>query len=391
MQGIHKEVIAWMNTLSGKRIAIDIPSGIHATTAKVLGIAVTADQTVTFEKNKIGNLLYPGKAYAGKVVTYPIGIPEQAIAAVSPNVFCFEPECPDCEAMSFYPKRNAYSHKGTYGSVLLIAGSAGMAGAACMAGLAAYRMGCGLVRILTHESNRMIVQMALPEAVVLSYQTTQEACHLLKENWEHSDAVMIGSGLSLSETAKALTKTAITYIHERKIKMPVVVDADSLTILAKQAEILQTYAQLDKKTRSQLIFTPHVKEMSRLVGKDITHLEDNLITIADNYIHNWQLEQDMIVVLKDARCIVTDASHKAYINITGNAGMATAGSGDVLAGIIVSLLAQNNRIHKEEVFLMVCCAVCKHGAAGDKAKEKVGMTAMMARDIIDGLVASMIS
>jgi NAD(P)H-hydrate epimerase len=405
VRGVHAKVIDWMNRMRAVRIAVDIPSGLHATSGAVLGTCVKADITVTFGYRKLGLVLYPGKDMAGTVKVADIGFPEEALWHSKPNLVTFgRGRSAVRQAFAFYPRRSNYSNKGTYANVLMVVGSKGMAGAAVIAAQSAYRMGCGLVRILTHETNRAILQLKVPEAIVLTYQNLQEAYNLLDANWDWADAVLIGSGIGLGDRAVGLTRAVVTYASERKGSMPVVVDGDALTILSEHAEIWNRYCKLPDTMRSYLTLTPHVKEMSRLCGDSVSEIAKDLIGSAERWIKKLRMAGRITVVLKDARTVVTNGKSLTYLNMTGNHGMATAGSGDCLAGMMVSVLAQ---IHKHPLHLEdkakadpkhkvlpsfdndymagASMAVCLHGRAGDMAKKRVGTVGMMALDIVDAL------
>lgn len=405
VRGIQAKVIEWMNRLNGYKVAIDIPSGVHATTGDLMGTVFRADLTVTFGYLKMGLVLYPGKDMAGEIVIEEIGFPEESLWHAKPTAVTFGRGREAVRtALSYYPDRSNRSNKGSYGNILMIVGSKGMAGAAYLAAKAAYRSGCGLVRILTHASNRQILQMKIPEAVVITYETMQEAYNQLDSNWQWASAVLIGSGMGLSDIAVGLTYAVITYASEKKGTMPVVVDGDALTILAKHDDILKQYQMLPVSSRPYLTLTPHVKEMSRLCGKDTSKIAARLAEHASQYIRGWKLAGQMTVVLKDARTIVTDGKSLTYINMTGNHGMATAGSGDCLSGMLVSFLAQagknpvgllkrNGSKQNAELLptlynpqhIMACMAVCLHGCAGDAARKQVGTISMMATDIVDAI------
>ena len=405
VRGVHAKVIKWMNRMPAKRVAIDLPSGVQATTGELLGTAFRADVTITFGYLKTGLLLYPGAEVAGEVIVKDIGFPEESLWHVIPEQFTFGNHFHNLEEISaYYPKRTSRANKGSCGHVLLVVGAKGMAGAATFAAKAAYRSGCGLVRVITHESNRQILQINVPEAVVLTYNTLQEAYNLLDENWMWADSVLVGSGLGLSDLAVGLTRAVVTYASEKKGSMPVVVDGDSISILGSHKEIMETYHSLREESRSYLTLTPHLKEMSRLNGKSVAEIADDLLDCANVYIKEQGLIGKMSLVLKDARTVVTDGQKLSYINMTGNAGMATAGSGDVLAGMVTSLLAQNKKRPineqlpwnvKEKLellpvcsnanMLLACLAVYLHGWAGDYAMYEKGQTALMASDLLDQL------
>ncbi len=404
IKGAHRRAIEWMNRLNSFKVAIDIPSGVNATTGAIMGCAFKADMTVTFGYRKLGMVLYPGSDMIGQCKVRDIGFPEESLWHVKPYIVSFgEGNRAAKRAIKYCPKRYNYSHKGSYGNVLMVVGSKGMAGAAVFAAKAAYLSGCGLVRIITHESNRLALQINVPEAVVLPYKTLDEAYALLDDNWHLSDAVLVGSGIGRSDVAAALTRSVITYASQWKKAMPVVVDGDSLSILGENSEIWQYYGTLPEDLRNYLTLTPHLREMSRLCGKEVEDIKGNLLLTVNSYIKSLNLAGSMTVVLKDARTFVTDGNRITYINMTGNHGMATAGSGDCLAGMLVSLLAQNqkneipllegnadarNRLlptFENSKLVMAMAAVALHGCAGNVAKYKAGTISMMATDILEGI------
>lgn len=401
VKGEQARVIDWMNRLDAYRVAVDVPSGVNPTSGEIMGRAFRADLTVTFGYYKTGLVLYPGGEYAGRVVVRDIGFSEDAILHAKPTQITFgRGKKALKDALSYWPVRTRRSHKGTYGSCLIVAGSFGMAGAAVIAARAAYRTGCGLVRVLTHEANRQILQAEVPEAVIYTYRNTEEAYKRLDDCWEVSDSVLIGPGLGQSETALGLTRAVVTYMSATHPAIPLVVDADALNIMSKHPEIIGSYKLLDPKQRCMLTITPHLKEMSRLLHCSVGEVGTNLFGSARNYLRENDLRGQVNVVLKDARTVVTDGRQPAYINMSGNNGMATAGSGDCLAGIMVSLMAQQKKrgvLPKTEASgsllpsitkpytMMAVLAVFIHGCAGDAAAEKYGTVSMTSSDIVECL------
>ncbi|MCD7842213.1 MAG: NAD(P)H-hydrate dehydratase [Lachnospiraceae bacterium] len=384
VEGQYAEVIRWINSQNAKTVAVDIPSGISADTGRVYGVCVEADLTVTFACRKIGQLLYPGARYCGQLVCRDIGIsvengsrtaagdaadPDERAADADrrPTIFTYTER-----DLAGLPERKADSNKGTCGKVLLIAGSEGMSGAAVLAAKAAFRCGCGMVRVLTPECNRAVLQSCLPEAIVTAYEPeapVEEACNLLIKALLWSDAAGIGPGLGTSQTAAALLK----YVLEHYEK-PLVIDADGLNLLADE----NSGCSLSRNDGSasgcrNIILTPHIGEMARLTGKEKTAVSAELLSTARTFAAG----QDVICVLKDARTAVSDG-RQIYLNTSGNDGMATAGSGDVLTGVICSLLAQKLPCWQAATF-----GAYLHGLAGDLAKKELGAYGMMAGDIAD--------
>lgn len=361
--GIYAPLIDQLNALKAWKVAVDISSGISADNGAVMGTAFRADMTVTFGFAKAGQLLYPGAAYTGKLCVKDIGIDEKSLLDIRPKLGKYE------EAdLSLLPKRNAYSNKGSYGKILIFAGSRNMAGAAAFAGKAACRMGAGLVKIVTAEANRGIIQSLIPEAILSVYEEDTDTDAFVKDQLLWADAVVAGPGIGRSAQAEALVDALLKYVE-----VPCLLDADALNILSKHPDWFL------RKT-SEVIITPHLGEMSRLTGKDIKEIQKNIISVAQRF----SCEYDVITVLKDARTVTALPDGFSYLNTTGNHGMATAGSGDVLTGMIGALLGQHVPAAQAAAL-----GVMLHGMAGDAAAQKVGETSLMASDLIDGITAVM--
>lgn len=274
----------------------------------------------------------------------------------------------DLHHLSAIPPRPARSHKGTFGRVLLVCGSVGMCGASYLAGLAAYRTGAGLVELFAPQENRIILQTLLPEAVLTSYRTEDfdaEIPHddLLRERIEAADAIVIGCGLGRSRATLKMLRTVLT-----EARVPVVLDADALNMLSDSPSLLAR--------AEQTILTPHFREMSRLCDVDVEEIMADPVTVC----RDFALANRLVCVLKDHHTAVSDGSDRVYLNQSGNSGMATGGSGDVLAGILGGLLAQC-KDSSLPLFEIACLGVYLHGAAGDAAAEELGEYAMMASDI----------
>lgn len=361
IEGRYAQVVEWINCSHAQVVAVDIPSGISADTGKVLGTAVRADLTVTFAFRKTGQILYPGTEYCGKLICRRIGISLEN--DIMPAAFIYTET--DLRKVA---GRRAYSNKGSYGKVLLIAGSRGMSGAAYFSALSAYRSGCGLVRILTPECNREIIQNCLPEAMVTSYDSSQDAVGKLRELFFWADVIGIGPGIGTGAVSEAIMNCVL-----KESVLPLVIDADGLNLLAKQPSLLD-------QVKGPVIVTPHVGEMMRLTGKDKTEITENLLECTREYAK----QNHVICVLKDARTVVSDGG-RIYLNTSGNHGMAVGGSGDVLMGVICGLLAQGMRpfdAASEGVFI--------HGLAGDLARKQSSAYGMIAGDIANqiGVVLS---
>lgn len=261
------------------------------------------------------------------------------------------------------PSRSDDSNKGDYGKLLLIAGSRNMCGAAYLAGKAAYRSGVGLVYIYTEECNRIILQELLPEAVLITYDPNTWNREQLQRNLCGKTAVAIGPGLGKSVCAESILKEIL------RTNLPRILDADALNLLAEHPDWYGL-------SSSPFIVTPHPMEMSRLTGLSVSQIQENRSETANFYAKKYQL----ITVLKGSHTIVTDGTDE-YINESGNHGMATAGSGDVLTGIIGAFIAQ-----KMDLFEAARLGVYVHGLAGDDAKNERGTYSMMASDIIEHIL-----
>ncbi len=358
--GKTAEAVDWINESRGMVISVDIPSGISADTGAVLGTAVKAHLTVTFEVQKLGLALYPGAEYAGTCVTRSIGIVQAPMYDYPVKKYTLSPE--DLEDL---PARPALSNKGTFGRVLLIAGSRNMAGAAVLAGEAAYRSGAGLVRVLTPECNRTVLQSALPEAILTTYEDVNGSEDLLAAVTGWASAIVIGPGLGLGDTAVRLVRYVLT-----ETEVPVVIDADALNILALHTILMD-------HLNSRCILTPHLGELSRLSGKSIQEMREDL---CENAV-NFATKHKVCLVQKDARTIVVPSDGSfVYVNTCGNSGMATGGSGDVLSGVLGGLLAGGLEVPRAAVF-----GVLMHSHAGDTAAARRGERAVLAGDIIKEL------
>ncbi|MBR2403864.1 MAG: NAD(P)H-hydrate dehydratase [Lachnospiraceae bacterium] len=359
IEGVYRNIIEKLNTLSGYKVAIDIPSGVSADDGAVLGTAFYADKTITFAFDKIGLHLWPGNVAAGKVVVKEIGITERSFRDKKPAVAALGDEDLAC-LMS----RPSHANKGTFGKLLVIAGNVNMAGAAILAGKSAYATGCGLVRILTPEENRVIIQTALPEAILTTYSAKKAETDMINEALDWADVVLIGPGIGTGETAEAILKQVL-----KSVTVPVVMDADALNLVAKEVEIL-------KETHVEMVITPHLGEMSRLTGVNVAYLQTRLLDTAKDFANAYRVT----CVLKDERTIISTPHGMTYLNLSGNSGMATAGSGDVLAGMIGSLMAQG---HNSEIAAPL--AVYLHGAAGDCMIQESGKAGLIASDLIVGI------
>lgn len=357
VEGRYRQVIEQMNRMRGTKFAVDIPSGLSATTGCILGCAFKADYTVTFQLKKIGLELSQGRTMAGKVIVPDIGISTDSI--------CEDQEIVRTAGKDIYrkmlPDRPEDSNKGTYGRLLVIAGSKGMAGAAYLNAHAAYMTGAGLVRIYTSSDNREILQTLLPEAIITTYEEYNKEELLSLLTW--ADSVCIGSGLGMSRLSEKILKTVIEYV-----KIPCLIDADGLNLLAENNNYLNQMAE------RRFVITPHMKEMSRLTGTPVEELKADRIQILKDFISRYRIT----CVLKDSRTLIASEEKGIRMNLTGNSAMAKAGSGDVLAGVISGWMVQGKEAEDAAEL-----GTYIHGLSGDLAKFEKGVYSVMARDLIE--------
>lgn len=365
--GGYAEIIDAVNVAAengSKVIAVDIPSGIHTDTGGIMGVAVKADETVTFAYYKPAHLLYPGAGNCGKVTVCDIGIRGEYFYGEDILTSTFTVKSDETVSL---PKRPRDGNKGTFGRILVIAGSRNMYGACYLSALAAFRMGVGLVDIYTHEINRRVLQEKLPEAIIHTYEDKGVDVELLNRLTDNADCVVIGPGLSTDDTAKMLVDTVM-----KNCRKTIVADADALNCIAKDKALLDTQKLFADR---ELIITPHPGELSRLTGKSVSALKEDYAGVIKAFAKEYRI----IVIGKDAGTVVSDGE-RTYFNQTGNDGMATAGSGDVLSGIAGALCAGGM-----EGFEAAWRAVFLHGRAGDTAVKTSNTHSLMAGDIADAL------
>ena len=355
-QGVAADLIAYLNQTQAIRVAIDIPSGLFADQPSALGFIFKADYTLTFQFPKLAFLFPENDPYVGRFEVLDIGLHPR---------YCEEVETPNLLTVKTMVKpilhnRTKYSHKGTYGHALLIAGSEGKTGAALLGAKACLRTGVGLLSVHLPKLAQLPLQTAIPEAMVDGDDS--ETCFTMFGKLDAYTAVGVGPGLGKAEDTERALKRLI-----QEVQVPLVVDADALNILADHPTWL---AFLPAKT----ILTPHPKEFERLAGKTSTSFERL------EKQRELSVKNNIIIVLKGAHTAITFPNGSCFFNTTGNPGMATAGSGDVLTGIILSLLAQ--RYAPEEAAVL---GVYLHGLAGDLAAEEVGQESLIASDITEHL------
>ena len=265
------------------------------------------------------------------------------------------------------PHRPKDSNKGTFGRVLCVCGSYGMAGAAYLCAKASLRSGAGLVEILTVRENPPVLQTLLPAAIVTAYDTENTDMRVIDSAISRATAVVCGCGMGINPTSRQIVARVL-----RTCEAPLVLDADALNLISRNPSL--------KKYAKNKIITPHPAEMSRLTGISTEEISENRLSVC----HDFAKQHELVCLLKGHNTAVCDGSDKIYVNNSGNSGMATAGSGDVLAGIIGGILAQNND-GKLSLLDVAALGAYIHGLAGDVAASKMGEYSLIASDIIDAL------
>ena len=369
VEGLPARAIEAVNASGKPVIAIDLPSGIHADTGQVMGIAVKAAVTVTLALPKRGLLIAPGAEHAGRLTVADIGIPQVLIDQIPAAVQWLAPH----EVSSLLKQRPMNSHKGSFGHVLVIAGSAGKGGAAVMTSLSALRVGAGLVTLALPSGlegalpNRPVEIMTRPLPQTADGTLALAALEPLLKFAQDKTVAAIGPGLSTHPETARLVQGLLT-----QLTIPMVIDADGLNAVAGHLDLLQ-------QARAPIVLTPHPGEMARLVGTSGRAVQSDRLGAASDFVRRCPVT----LVLKGARTIIADRKGILTINSTGNPGMATAGTGDVLTGMIAGLIAQGYEPDRA-----ACLGVYLHGLAGDLAAAEVGEIGLLATDLIHRIPAA---
>jgi NAD(P)H-hydrate epimerase len=345
-------------------LSIDLPSGLNGENGLVEGPCVQAALTATLGLPKPGLLFSPGREHSGKIEVIDIGIPEQAIDQEEIHLSMIE----KYEMSELLPQRFADSHKGTYGMLLCISGSVGMTGAATLTALSALRSGCGLVTLGIPESLNDIVEEKVTEVITKPLPETDERTFALEaledilSLLKNADVLAIGPGLSTHQETRALLRRVI-----ERVTIPTVIDADGLNNLSFDSTPL-------KNPKGNFILTPHPGELSRLIDLPVEDIKKNRIEVARTSSRDFRA----VLVLKDSPTLIADPSGEVFINPTGNSGLATGGSGDVLTGMIAGFLAQGSTSLNAARL-----GAYLHGLAGDIAMEEKTEYGLIASDILE--------
>ncbi|MEM6581103.1 MAG: NAD(P)H-hydrate dehydratase [Pseudomonadota bacterium] len=346
----YKSAISAINSAGAPVLAVDIPSGLCSDTGRVLGAAVRADLTITFIGLKRGLFTYCAADYTGAIEFVDLGVPPEVYAQVDCDSVRLELEY----LLEQLPPRPATAHKGSYGTVLIVGGDKGMAGAVALAAEAALRCGAGLVKVATQAEHISAIVARTPEAMPVPVRSGQDLAALI----ESADVLVVGPGLGQSPWSEQLLQAATAS------NKPMVLDADGLNMLANGVAAAERH-------RSNWVLTPHPGEAARLLGCSNPEVQIDRFDAVRRLQHSY----GGVVLLKGSGTLITDGE-KLLLSDYGNPGMASGGMGDVLSGVIGSLLAQ----HHEPLYA-TALAACLHGAAGDAAAEQ-GQRGLLASDLM---------
>ncbi|WP_353743975.1 NAD(P)H-hydrate dehydratase [Pseudothermotoga sp.] len=363
VRGQIAELIKLINLYSNYVVSIDIPSGLDSDTGKILGIAVKADLTVTFGLPKPCNLLYPGRELCGQLKVASIGIPRVLRESKQ-----FTRQIITKQLVSrLIPERFPDSHKGSYGKLLVIAGSAEYPGAAVLTSLSALRVGCGYVHLLTcSPANEVAIQRepGLVATVVDKKHFCEQDVAIALELSNNADAVVIGPGITCNDGVRKFLSEFL-----ENLKVPVVIDADGLNCLARDLNILE-------KIQVPAVLTPHPAEFARLTGEDLSDVKYNYLLTEE-----FSKKYNLVVVLKSATTIIS-TPNETFFNLTGNTSLSKAGSGDILAGMIGGFAAQG--LNQKDASI---CSVYLHGLASEHYRHREG--SMLVSELLDLIPVAM--
>ncbi len=368
-----KPVVDWINRFTNAFVAsIDIPSGLFADSPSAPGPAVKAHLTVTFSALKIAHILPPASDFAGRVVLAPIGSPPELFENQAHHLNLIDA----AQARKAAPARNRESHKGNFGHVFVVAGSRGKSGAALMTGMAALRSGAGLTTLWIPRSVQRDVAGKFPELMTEALPETEletldrAGADKVLSRLDEIDAMVIGPGVTTHPSTKKLVWDLV-----RRSTVPVVLDADGINAFVPPA------APLRNEAGQPIVLTPHPGEMARLTGKKIPEVQKNRLETARECADRLRC----YVILKGFRTVLATPESDLYINPTGNPGMASGGTGDILAGMAGRFVAGWSLNRKSRLADWLSAAIYLHGLAGDLAVEEKGMESLVATDLLSYL------
>ncbi len=358
LEGIYLSLVRVINESGKPVISVDIPSGINACNGKVMGEAVKATKTVSLGLIKLGHLLFPGRSYCGELSLVDISLHPECRVEGNFNIILEE------EAKKYFRKRELNSHKGSFGHTVIIGGSNGKFGAPLLASFAALKAGAGLVTAVIPQNVSLAFQSSFPEIMTFPVKDWLEETDNIIRFLKDKDALILGCGLGMGDNEEEFFFKLI-----EQIEIPLLIDADGLNILSKNTNAL-------KNLKVTPILTPHIGEMARLIKLEKKKIIEEPHLIAKNFAKGFNCH----LVLKSATTTVADPEGRVYFSVFGNPGMATAGSGDALSGIIGSFLGQGY-----ENISSIKMGLALHGLAGDMAKEEVGESSLTATDLINNM------
>ncbi|MCD6525837.1 MAG: NAD(P)H-hydrate dehydratase [Desulfuromonas sp.] len=369
VRGHYLDAIHWINRHSvkvgakvgAKVAAIDMPSGVEATSGQVLGEVVEADCSLSFAFAKIGQVSYPAQRYGGELSVIDLGMPRPLTEVVTEQLALVDSGL----AQRLLPRRPDDGHKGMFGHVLLVAGSQGKSGAARMCAEAALRSGSGLMTVAVPATVQPQIAAGAPEVMTVALTENEGAlCRdsfvEIKSLWHGMAVVAVGPGLGTQTETQELVRQIV-----QDCPCPLVLDADALNALAETPELL-------RRRTAATVLTPHPGEMARLTGLSVEAVQSNRLEVARQFADDYQV----CLLLKGARTVIADETGRLWVNSTGNSGMASAGMGDLLTGIIAAYVAQ-----KQDVFSAAALGAYLHGAAADLCAEKLGGVGFLATDV----------
>jgi len=362
-EGLYAAAIEDINEAPGFKVAVDLPSGLSSDTFRLIGPAVKADLTVALAAPKISHVFPPAEDYIGELIVADIGIPFEVLNDNRLKLEWVE----KADLASYFRRRAKDTHKGSYGHLFIISGSLGKTGAAVMAARAALRIGAGLVTVGTPRSCLPLVARSTMELMTEALPETEEKT--LSENalpkilnlMKGKDGILIGPGISSHPSTAKLVRTLLL-----KLNIPAVIDADALNIIAENPDVLKTL-------RKPAVLTPHPGEFARLVHLSVQEVLDYRLDL----IPQFAAKYGVYLILKGYRTLIASPQGKTFINPTGNPGMASGGSGDVLSGMIASLIIQ-----EKDILGATLAAVYLHGLSGDIGARKIGERPLLAGDLI---------
>ncbi len=370
VHGLAAELIDTINDCGAPVLAVDLPSGLDANSGRPLGSAVRADETVTMGLPKLGLFLHPGADYAGRVTVADIGFPTDLIGESPSIAELIDPEW----VRLLVPRRDRAAHKGDFGRVLVIAGSVGMTGAACLCAEAALRVGAGLVTVGCPASINDVLEAKLTEAMTFPLPETYDraldtrALAPILELAEHASVLAIGPGLSREPETAVLIRRLVA-----RVDRPMVIDADGINALADAAVILEG-------EHAPAVLTPHPGEMARLMGVSAAKVQEKRARFAKAAADRY----NSVIMLKGACTLVAERGRPLTVNPTGNPGMASGGTGDVLTGVVAGLISQGLL-----PFEAAAAGAYLHGLAGDIAAARLGEPSLLAGDVLKAVPDAM--